>query len=125
MKKIYAIFLFIFLTACATAEKYNAMVMQYMHITESQLINTWGIPDNTYEMGENDKIFSYIDEESGMSPGTPAKQYTSVDEDGNVVVKNEAGTMPTPWHTICTTDFRITNGVVVNISFRGNGCVSD
>lgn len=76
MKKIalsIALLSSLLLSACATytTAAYEQILDTFIGDTEQQIISVWGVPDRTFESGEN-KYFVYTRKETSYVPETPA-----------------------------------------------------
>ncbi len=125
MKKLCIVLILFTLTACATVEKYNTMVRSHISSTQDELVGSWGIPDKTFTLSNGDVLFSYINESTRHYEGTPGKVTKYVDKDGNVSFTSTEGTDSYYRDYICTTDFKIRDGIVIDVNFRGNDCYSE
>lgn len=75
MKKIalsIALLSSLLLSACATytTAAYEQILDTFIGDTEQQIISVWGVPDRTFESGEN-KYFVYTRKETSYVPGNP------------------------------------------------------
>jgi hypothetical protein len=109
------------LVACATAEKYNAMLNQWVGQSEDALVSNWGAPNNSYQT-DTAKYLTYENSRQNVVPSTPPT--TQVIRQGEAVfVKPIPGTPGYVYTTECRTTFTIQNKRVVNAYATGNACV--
>lgn len=85
------------LSGCATTAGYQKIVDSWMGAEENKLIESWGVPDNVYQLNETDKVFTY-------------KESSQAILSGSVVTYS------------CETYFTVRDGVVVDWKFKGNKC---
>lgn len=110
-----AVFLLCFLfTACATEQGYRDYLNVYLEAPEEFLIDSWGAPDDTYNVG-NVKYLSYG---KNNVVYTPANYNTTFYGNSS----NTFGYNSTPVYFSCKTTFKIENGEVVSYNFEGNNC---
>jgi len=96
MKKIFIVVSFLLLAACATEAEYRRYVNNtYIGMSEDELLAAEGIPTKKYST-KNKKYFDYKRSYYDRSIG---KRLT------------------------CTNTYILVNGMVEDVTFRGNNCV--
>ncbi len=120
--KILIFQIIFFLSACVYGPQYNpsSIMQSWMGQTESSLLQSWGIPTNSYQTGEI-KIIEYI----GVST-----YYTTRTNDAlrqNPYTCNQYYCPPRAATTYqnqswCKRQFTIQEGIVVNWRLEGNSC---
>ncbi len=123
MRKIALGLLCLTLSACATTEKYEAVLRSWVGHNEDELISSWGPPTGVYESGNN-KYLTYQNSNSGYVPGVaPTYQTTLI---GNTLYTNAIGGSPGYSYTNhCKTTFTVTNNVIQSWRWEGNSCKSE
>lgn len=85
------------LSACATPDGYERILNTWLNSDKQNLIETWGIPTNTYKLNDNIEYFSYLK--------------TSISSiNGDV------------YNWKCETTFTIEDNKVVSWKYNGNSC---
>ncbi len=114
MKKI--LFLLILLTSCATYEKYAIYLDSFIGMDKVNLIDTWGVPDKSYQLDKNTEYLTY---KQSVQEYIPGNAYT-----------NNYGTYSytsfTPGYTVnewCDTTFVLQNNKVIKWQTKGDSCV--
>jgi hypothetical protein len=90
------------LVGCVTAQHYNNTVSTWVGESKEHLIETWGAPDQTYQISKDKEALTYF-EDKGANHYRVG--YT-------VVSKNKT----------CKTTFITENDIVKSYSFEGRGC---
>ena len=116
MKKI--LFFLLFLTSCATYEKYAQYLNGFIGMDKTELLNLWGAPDASFPESENTEYLTYKNHYEMSVPGT--------------VYTDSIGFQPyvsyTPGYTVnewCDTTFVLQNDKVVRWETKGNDCVKE
>jgi hypothetical protein len=108
------------MAACATEEGYKKQVESWIGASEEQLVMQWGTPNGVYETGGS-RFLTYTDVNDYVVPGSAP--YVRTEVIGNQIITHTTpGSDPFPVHEDCATTFRITDGKVVDYSFKGNHC---
>lgn len=114
MKKLLC--LLIFLTSCATYEKYARYLDGFIGIDKVGLIDAWGVPDKTYQV---DKDTEYLTYKQSFQTYIPGNSYT-----------NNYGTYSytnyTPGYVVnewCDTTFVVQKNKVTKWQTQGDSCV--
>ena len=108
------------LSACATAEKYEAILKSWVGNSESSLINSWGPPDSVYENG-GQKYLTYFKSRSGYVPGTSPTYQTQLI--GNTAYTTSYGGSPGfAYNQNCKTTFTVSRGKIIQWRYEGNAC---
>lgn len=96
MKNLY-IFLFVLLSGCATSEGYNRILNTWLDSDKQNLIETWGVPTNTYRLNDHIEYLSYL--------------RTSISSvDGNI------------YNWKCETTFTVEDNKITSWKYNGNNC---
>lgn len=113
------------LTACTTAttQKYDVVLNNWLNKPEIELINSWGAPDNVYQLGDK-KFIAYYSQHNRYIPKTTYRYqpffvggwpyYDPIDDTSYQVVSE-----------ICKTTFTIEAEKISNWSHQGSGCVAE
>lgn len=121
MKKICLWLVFV-LSACATTEKYEAVLKTWIGSSERELINSWGPPSSVYEVN-GDKYLTYQSSRSGYVPGVAPTYQTSFI--GNTAYTTSYGGTPGySYNHHCKTTFTVSGGVINHWRYEGNSCKS-
>lgn len=100
MKKVLISLLTItILSSCATREKYNNKMKEWIGKPKEDLVLSKGIPDKNFQVNKNTELLAY--------------EYS--------VISSDDGGSNQWW---CKTTFTITDGLVTDVSSRGNACRS-
>jgi len=102
-KRLIALFFVLLLTACATTGEpttanYERMLQKWVGSSEDQLVAAWGPPVSTYITDSGSKLLTF--------GGTRGAVFLN----GMMIPVS------------CITTFMLTNGVVTNWRWQGNGC---
>jgi ketosteroid isomerase-like protein len=111
------------LAACATAEKYEAVLNSWIGHTESELVSKWGPPDSVYVAPDGTRHLTYRSSRLVTVNGTPPR-FTSTVIGDTVYTQQTGGTPGATYNMKCTTVFAIRNGRITNWRYEGNDCVS-
>ncbi len=111
------------LASCVpTVEGYQQLVNSWKGGTEQQLITKWGVPDKSFRSGGNHYI-SYVQRGNVYVPGTQPTYTTTVY--GNTAYTNSYGGTPgRNIATYCETTFVLANGLIKDVTFKGNNCTA-
>ena len=116
MKKL--LFLLLFLTSCATYEKYAQYLNGFIGMDKAELLNFWGAPDASYQEDKNTEYLTYKRQSQMYVPGN---FYTD-----NIGVQSYV--TYTPGYTVnewCDTTFVLQHNSVVRWETKGDACVKD
>ena len=108
--------------SCATRAKFAKNVQRYVGASEAQLIAREGTPHGVYDSGSS-RFLNYKKSWSGTTEGTAPSYYTTYDFMGNATTTSSGGEAPQSWTRTCAVTFEVVAGRIVNVTFRGNGCV--
>lgn len=116
MKKL--LFLLLFLTSCATYEKYAHYLNGFIGMDKTELLNVWGAPDASYQENKETEYLTY---KQNFQEDVPGTFYT--DNVGfQSYVTYTPGYAVNEW---CNTTFIVQNNKVVNWKTEGNACVKE
>jgi hypothetical protein len=115
-----ALLALIALSACATVERYEAMLNTWNGQPERALVSSWGTPTRVYESG-GVKWLTYVNTETTNVAGS-APSYKKNDKGEWVPI---GGTQAHSYTTTCETTFEIEGGVVKRWRHKGDGCVME
>jgi hypothetical protein len=133
MKKVIGQFLLIFsLTACATAQKYEAKLNQEIGKTSEQLIASFGNPTQVRKMKNGDMVIIYTYREDDLIPSPDvfdSGDFVTEDEafydftygGYEIPIGNDVGELVTDY---CQTRFYLKNNIVQSWQYKGNACVA-
>ena len=110
MKIIYSFLIALFAASCATKAGYENMLASWVGQSENALVDSWGIPDGTYNReieGVNVKYLIYNSARNVYMP------------DGNNLGTPFSGSFVAHF---CKTSFAIEKGKVVSWHYKGNDC---
>lgn len=117
------------LTGCATQAKYQAKLATWEGKPIQQFMDTWGYPNNTVKLDDNQTAYVYENTKIVSSPPMQTAGAIIPIRDGDQV-----GYIATPGPMIggqtyslnCTTWVIVNNDTqdIVKTSFRGNNCVA-
>ncbi|WP_392561070.1 hypothetical protein RHO12_07675 [Orbus sturtevantii] len=119
---ISCIFILI-LAGCATTAKYEKILDSWVGASEQQLIESWGIPDGTYEAG-NLKFLSYRYSDQRILYGSPPVYVSNVRK-GRIYTDVVGGTPDMIVSNWCKTTFTIEKEKVIKWTFNGNSCIAN
>lgn len=123
LKLFFSFILIIVLTGCATQAKYQKILDSWIGASEQELIEQWGVPDNTYTLGKL-KFLSYKYSDQRVLYGTPPVFINGMYN--GMFYPNPVGGTPnmvvSDW---CKTTFTIENSKVAKWSFNGNNCTAN
>ena len=119
------------LTACATSQNYEKKLNTYIGKSEQQLISSWGQPQRTKQLANNEQILTYISINQQVLPDPNyyyGTGYLTEDEmfypftyGGNAIPDgNFMGETITDY---CQTKFYLKNNIVTAWQYKGNACV--
>lgn len=120
MKRIYFLLIVVFISGCASTEKYETMLKSWVGAEEVDLVRAWGPPRQVYESGGR-KFITYSASRNVFIPGA-APTYTTT-YIGNQAYTTPVGGYPASNVTVaCTTTFELSDGRIVSWRWEGNGC---
>jgi hypothetical protein len=109
------------LSSCATTEKYNTMIRQWVGQDEDTLIASWGAPTSNYQTDQA-KYLTYDNIRQNIVPPTPST--VQVIRQGDAVFTRPiAGSPGYSYTTECRTTFTLQGKKIVNVNATGNACV--
>lgn len=120
MRSLLAGILLLLVAGCATAERYQAMLENWVGAEERELIAAWGPPDSVYE-GQDARYLTWNSQYQNYMPGSPPRYETRV-------VGDRVYTVPyggTPGHLFtsrCKTTFTLVDARVTGWRTEGNAC---
>jgi predicted small secreted protein len=110
------------LSGCATTQGYEQKVNSWMGLSESQLIRSWGVPQQTFT-SEGSRYFVYNSSRNVYLPGTTPTYTANIV--GNIAYINSyGGSAPQNLNFSCSTTFQLKNHKVVSWRFKGNDCTA-
>jgi len=120
--RLLAPLLAVIIAGCATTSNYNIVLDAFVGATEVELVQSWGVPTQTYESNGH-RFLLYSDQRSLYIPGTSPTYTTQFI--GNTAYTNVVGGTPASYVTLtCATTFEIVSGRVVSWSWEGNDCIA-
>lgn len=120
MRTAIALLVLLLLAACASAEKYQAMLQSWVGASERELVAAWGPPDSVYE-GEDARYLTWSVRHTNYMPGTPPYYRTRVVGD-RVYTVPYGGTPGYVFDSRCKTTFTLVEGRVTGWRAEGNAC---
>ena len=121
-KFLFALMLLWSLAACATTEKYEAILESWVGKTENALIEAWGPPDSVYETSGT-KYLTYAKSGTAYVPGIPPTYRTTIIGD-TAHTRSYGGTPGYVYSRNCKTSFALVKGVIQKWRWEGNACVA-
>lgn len=123
VKTVFAVmFLALLVTSCATSLSYDDYLLQYVNISEEQLVNTWGEPQHQ-EQRNGYLYLTYTNQGQRNVMISPAI-YEPYFDGKNVHHRLVAPERWTTQQTHCETIFIIEQSVVTQYLYSGNGCMA-
>lgn len=133
MKHIaFGLILTMLLLACATSQKYDQSLKNWVGKSENSLIAAWGRPSAQKYLGDNSKVITYTKVDDWFVPseyyvynggwGTPDIVYDPFMDEYNFTPY--AQMVDTEVEEICQTSFWIENGIITAWKWRGNNCTA-
>jgi len=120
MKNALIVGIIFVVSACATAEKYEAILDTWVGSSENALVDSWGVPDQVYE-NNGVKYLTYAKSRSGYIPGTAPTYQTQVI--GNTAYTSSyGGSSGFAYTRQCKTTFSIVNARISKWRYEGNDC---
>ncbi len=117
MKKVFLLFVVVFLSGCATQEKYAQMLSNYVGLSEEDLISRMGPPDSFYELNQQTKYLTYKRERNYYNPPSATTHFW-----GNSAYTDFYGGYEEKlW---CNTTFTLKNRIITDYRFEGNNCLA-
>ena len=116
MKKLMLL-LVVFLTSCATNEKYAAYLDTYIGMDKASLIDAMGVPDSTYKLNAKTEYLTWKKNQSYIMPGTA---YTTYNNSNNYTTTYSPTYIANQW---CNTTFVIVDNKVTRWLTKGDWCV--
>ena len=150
MKYTLAATLILLLPACATSEKYGEKLDSWVGHSESELVASWGPPDDVYIAPNGDRTLSYFGSRNMFIPGQ-APSYRTTVVGNTAFTQAVGGRAATSIALTCRTSFTVANpkpkktkprpefsnsgqmpgkspqaqaGRIKTWSFKGNDCIS-
>jgi len=122
--KLFITCIFILLlSGCATTAKYEKILDSWVGVNEQELIEAWGVPDSTYEVGKV-KFLSYQFSNQRILYGSPPMYVSNVHK-GMIYTNAVGGTPDMVVSDWCKTTFTIDNEKVIKWMFNGNSCIAN
>lgn len=122
-KKISLIVISLSLTACLTTEQFNQNMDTWLNMEESALIQSLGIPTNSYVDAQGNKYIVYEHKKDIYNAGI-APTYTTQKIGNTYQTYTSGGVAPSKVSLTCDVTFQIINGIVSSWNSKGNNCVS-
>lgn len=131
-KKSFILFITIFLVSCAlfpTSAKYQIKVDSWKGRNVNHLIHSWGYPNKIIQSPEGNKVYVYHYKQVGRYPIIYHPGSTTVVNNGkgDTYINSSQGYYSGGgrYNYSCTTWFEISDShKIINVTFRGNDCVS-
>lgn len=118
----YLVVLTLLLTGCATTAQFEEKLKTYVGLSEDEVVQRLGPPDNVYETSET-RYLTYARSVSGYVPGVAPRYQTNVV--GNTAYTTPVGGSPGYGYTnSCRVSFGLKSGRVAIYRYEGNGCRS-
>jgi hypothetical protein len=120
MKLLLNIFIVFILSACATTEKYEAILNTWVGHSINTLIDSWGYPTNSFEGPNGNKVYVY---NNSASYTLPTQTYSNYNVYGNSVYGNATTTGGQTINYSCQTFFEVnSSNIIINWRWKGNSC---
>ncbi|MBT5047524.1 MAG: hypothetical protein HOM58_03400 [Rhodospirillaceae bacterium] len=120
MRRLPALLLLCTLAACATTERYEAILESWVGKTENALVQAWGPPDSVYETSGT-KYLTYTKTGTQYVPGTPPT-YRTIVNGKTSHTRAYGGTPGYLYSQNCKTSFSIVNEIIQKWRWEGNAC---
>lgn len=108
-----------------TPEAYNRSISQWIGFGAAELYADWGYPQATQSIDDNTYLETYykLNRNTQIRPvKQSAGYYRPFNERWDTII-SKYKTQPMPENYNCRTSFIIVNGVIVDYSYKGYGCV--
>lgn len=110
-----------FVAGCATTKGYEMVLDSWVGGSERELIDSWGSPDNVYQLDNHQRILTYQSGGSAYIPGTSPSYLTTVS--GNTATTTPYGGSPGfVIQKSCKTEFTLVDGIIERWRWQGNSC---
>lgn len=133
------LFLLFILPSCRTTDGYRQAVELWVGASEQELVEGWGMPDNSYKTDTGEKVIAYNRNDTIIIPGGTTYQRRYVNHSGSIYgnggYANYSGysTVTTPVTRpdsvvpfVCNTTFFLNKkNEVSSVSFEGNDCKAE
>lgn len=141
MKKIFALFGIVLLTACASVANYEKILNTWIGLPVDNLVSSWGPPQSAFDLSNGGKVIEYANARNvlvgGLAYSIPQTTYHSGKRseytlNGGVTHAQYSGKSTTHVQKItpvrnlsvsCKTRFTVNNkGIITKWSWEGNDC---
>ncbi len=115
----------LFLAACSSTNTYSQGVQNWVGQPESLLLESWGEPDNVFEIAPGQEVYTYI--KVGDKPvGGNTQPYADTEVYYPAIATPDY--LPSdanPYSSLyyCKTLFTVSDGTITDVSFNGDDCV--
>lgn len=125
LRFFYLVGIVIFLAGCATAttQKYDMKLNQWLNKTQLQLVSSWGAPDKTYKIGNQEFLSYYSQYNEEIPEVSDSYQPFFINGFANYDPMENINYQVVP--ELCKTTFTIENNRVIAWSHHGSGCVAN
>lgn len=113
----------LFLTSCATTQKYETVLDSWVGSSEEKLVSLWGPPDSVYVISNTKKMLTYSSASNVILPGS-APHYTTNYIGNTAYTTSYGGSSPISVDLSCKTSFTVDKGQITQWRWEGNNCVS-
>ena len=123
MKKFFFLpFGLMVLSACGhfmlPKTRFETKLNSFMGVSETQLVQTLGIPQNTYQT-KDVKLLLYSEQQTYMTPQTQTTRFDGISPYMHATTTTKGGYFV---NNFCNITFSLQNGYVVNWKYEGNAC---
>lgn len=134
LKIVGTLSVILFLTACASTQKYDQMLNGWVGKPESALLKTWGAPSARKINADGSQVITFTQIQTITVPSEyylynpyPLEGYDSVYApfDGDYAFTPYAQNLGVNQEYICQTSFYIQNNVVTGWKWKGNNCLAN
>jgi len=121
--KALGILIFVFMIqACATTEKYEAVLNTWIGHSAEQLVSSWGYPVRIFRGPNGNEVYQY---DWSNNVVMPTQSYTTVNAVGNTAYANTTTSGGGVIGMSCSTYFELNEEKkVVTWRYKGNRCVT-
>lgn len=134
LKIVGTLSVILFLTACASTQKYDHMLNGWVGKPESALLKTWGAPSARKINADGSQVITFTQIQTITVPSEyyhynpyPLEGYDLVYApfDGDYAFTPYAQNLGVNQEYICQTSFYIQNNVVTGWKWKGNNCLAN
>ena len=107
--------------SAATIAQFEETLASWINKDERELLHVWGIPDDVYQISEDEKALIYVNQSSFTIPGTAPSYITNYIGD-TAYTTTYPGRAPQTFDIHCKVDFFVKQNKIYSFRWEGNGC---